>query len=153
MHNQWVRRGERLLAATRGDGPICLRYTHTRLLVADYAACFRFYRDVLGFEPGFGDEASGYADFATGEVTLALFDQREMADAVGTSGKPAAADAQDRVTLIFGVDSVDATYADLRAKGVSFITEPRDRPEWGIRVAHFRDPAGTLIEIYHSLGA
>jgi catechol 2,3-dioxygenase-like lactoylglutathione lyase family enzyme len=129
-----------------------LRYSHTRLLVADYAACFRFYRDLLGFEPVFGDETSGYADFATGEVTLALFDRHEMAEAVGTTGKPSWTDAQDRVALIFSVDSVDAAYTELRAKGISFIAEPADRPDWGIRVAHLRDPDGNLIEIYHSLG-
>jgi catechol 2,3-dioxygenase-like lactoylglutathione lyase family enzyme len=128
-----------------------LRYTYTRLLVERYPDCFRFYRDVLGFEPGFGDESSGYADFATGDTTLALFDRSEMAQAVGTSSKPADADIQDRIALIFGVDSVDQTYADLTGRGVTFITEPADRPEWGIRVAHFRDPAGNLIEIYHSL--
>jgi lactoylglutathione lyase len=131
---------------------VSLRYSHTRLLVADYAACFRFYRDVLGFEPVFGDETSGYADFATGEVTLALFDRHEMAETVGTTGKPPETDAQDRVALIFSVDSVDVAYAELRAKGISFLAEPGDRPDWGIRVAHFRDPDDNLIEIFHSLG-
>jgi hypothetical protein len=24
---------------------------------------------------------------------------------------------------------------------------PQDRPEWGIRVAHVRDPDGTLVEV------
>jgi lactoylglutathione lyase len=35
-----------------------VRLTHVRLLVDDYDACFRFYRDMLGLEPTFGDEAS-----------------------------------------------------------------------------------------------
>lgn len=130
-----------------------LRYDYTRLLIADFPACFRFYRDVLGFEPAFGDETSGYADFKTGGVTLALFDRGEMAEAVGTASKPAETEAQDRVALIFGVDSVDDAYVDLTGRGVRFITQPHDEPEWGIRVAHFRDPAGNLIEIYTSLSA
>ncbi len=130
-----------------------LRFSHTRLLVRDYAACFRFYRDVLGFEAGFGDETSGYADFQTGEVTLALFDRGEMAAAVGTENLPAFAASQDAVALIFLVDDVDAAYEALRAKGVAFVSEPHDRADWGIRVAHFRDPDGTLLEMYTSLAA
>jgi catechol 2,3-dioxygenase-like lactoylglutathione lyase family enzyme len=51
------------------------------------------------------------------------------------------------------VESVDAAYGELRAKGISFLAEPGDRSDWGIRVAHFRDPDGNLIEICHSLGA
>lgn len=130
-----------------------LRYTHTRLLVRDYAACFRFYRDVLGFSAGFGDESSGYADFETGAVTIALFDRHEMAEAVGTAGLPAAAERQDDVALILAVDDVNQAHRALTARGVQFVTEPHDRPEWGIRVAHFRDPDGTLLEIYQSLSA
>ena len=53
----------------------------------------------------------------------------------------------DRVCLIFHVDSVDESYANLRQRGVRFIYEPHDRNGWGVRVAHFRDPAGNLIEI------
>jgi catechol 2,3-dioxygenase-like lactoylglutathione lyase family enzyme len=40
-----------------------MRLTHVRLLVDDFAACFRFYRDVVGLARTFGDETSGYADF------------------------------------------------------------------------------------------
>jgi catechol 2,3-dioxygenase-like lactoylglutathione lyase family enzyme len=128
-----------------------LRFSHTRLLVRDYAACFRFYRDVLRFEVGFGDETSGYADFQTGESTLALFDRGEMAAAIGTEHLPVFVESQDEVALICSVESVDATYEDLRAKGVVFVTEPQDHAEWGVRTAHFRDPDGTLIEINSSL--
>jgi lactoylglutathione lyase len=139
-----------------------LRYSHTRLLVRDYAACFRFYRDVLGFAPTFGDEESGYADVSTGDVTLALLDRHEMAEAIGTTGAvserqdqrsavPPSRSEEDRVALIFAVENVDQAYSDLSAKGVAFVTQPTDRTDWGIRVAHFRDPDGTLLEIYHSL--
>jgi len=47
----------------------------------------------------------------------------------------------------FHVDSVDEYYNYLSEKGVQFINEPHDRKDWGIRVAHFRDPDGNLIEI------
>jgi lactoylglutathione lyase len=107
----------------------------------------------MGFKPTYGTEVDTYADFSLGSVTLALFDRHEMNEAVGTSGLPAASAAQDRVCLVFGVGNVDAASRELQAKGVLLLTEPADRPGWGIRTAHFRDPAGNLIEIYQPLSA
>jgi catechol 2,3-dioxygenase-like lactoylglutathione lyase family enzyme len=41
-------------------------------------------------------------------------------------------------------------YENLKEK-VEFITKPIAQEGWGIKVANFRDPDGTLIEIYQSL--
>jgi len=126
-----------------------LRYTHTRLLVADFAACFRFYSDVLGLKPRFGSQAGPYEEFQTGQVILALFESKGMADSLpGVELKPPG----DSVVLTFEVDDVDAAYESLLARGVSFVAPPADRPAWLIRTAHFRDPAGNLLEINSPLG-
>ncbi|MEO8093347.1 MAG: VOC family protein [Pseudolysinimonas sp.] len=45
-----------------------------------------------------------------------------------------------------GVDDVDATAADLVARGVTLLNGPQDSP-WGIRTAAFADPAGHVWEI------
>ncbi len=128
-----------------------MRLTHVRLLVADYPACFRFYRDVMGFPVAWGDENGPYADFQAGDAMLALYDRRLMAQAVGTDDLPLTADAMDRCALIIAVDNVDEACDELRRKGVAFQTEPQDRPTWGIRTAHFRDPNGNLLEIHTEL--
>jgi lactoylglutathione lyase len=128
-----------------------LRLTHVRLLVTDFADCFRFYRDVLGFEVLWGEEDGRYADFKAGDAIVALYDRRLMAEAIGTADLPSEADAQDRAALIFTVQDVDAACEQLKARGVEFVTEPQDRPDWGIRTAHFRDPDGNLIEVYRDL--
>lgn len=125
-------------------------FTHTRLLVTAYRECFHFYRDILGFEVEWGDEDGVYADFRTGETTLALFDRTAMTEAIGTENVAGASEQQDVVSLIFEVGSVDDAYDWLHSE-VRFITEPHDQPRWGIRVAHFRDPDGTLIEINEPL--
>jgi predicted enzyme related to lactoylglutathione lyase len=124
---------------------------HTRLLVSDFKACFRFYRDVMGLQPTFGTEDGTYADFKIGEGTLALFDKHEMAEAVGTANQPAQSNSQDSVCLVFGVKNVDETCQQMVAKGANCVTKPTDHPDWGIRAAHFRDPDGNLIEINQSL--
>ena len=130
-----------------------LRLTHVRLLVTDFPGCFRFYRDVLGFEVLWGEEGGRYADFKAGDAIVALYDRRLMAEAVGTTGLPFEAEAQDRILLTFAVEDVDAVREQLKVRGVRFVTEPQDRPDWGIRTAHLRDPDGNLIEIYRDLSA
>jgi len=124
-----------------------LTFTHSRLLVTEYEACFRFYRDTLGFAVAYGDEEGSYAEFETGEVSIALFDRDVMATAVGADDGVVDATGTDRLSLVFAVESVDETYRHLRERGVEFLTEPTDREGWMIRTAHLRDPDGTLIEI------
>ena len=122
-----------------------MRLTHVRLLVDDYAACFAFYRDVLGFTPTFGDESGPYADFDTGsDVSLALFVSKYQIAAEPGRGK-------DEVLIILQVDSVDESIAELRQRGVAVVRQPEDRPDWGIRVAYIRDPDHNLIELNQSL--
>jgi len=128
-----------------------MRYTHTRLLVRDFAACFRFYRDVMGFRPTFGDENDVYADFETGTIVLALFGRGDQATAIGADDQPEHADMQDTICLCFDVEDVDQMVAQLEARGVTFIAPPTDRPGWGLRTAHLRDPDGNLIEISHGI--
>ena len=122
---------------------------HVRLLVADYAASYRFWAETIGLRVVFGDATTRYADFETGGAILAIFDRKHMADAVPglvTDGTPT-----DRVAVILGVHSVDETYARLERDGVRVVSPPTDQPGWGIRVAHFRDPEGNLFEIFEPL--
>ena len=123
-----------------------------RLLVQDFAACFRFYRDVLGLEPVWGDANGPYADFRAGqEVMLALFKRDLMAAAVGTQGLPKDAPAQDKSLVVLQVDDVDETYDRLAELGADFADAPKDYPAWTIRAVHLRDPDGNLIEIFAPL--
>jgi catechol 2,3-dioxygenase-like lactoylglutathione lyase family enzyme len=130
-----------------------LKFTHTRLLVANFKGCFLFYRDLLGFEVTWGSESDVYAEFKAGEVTLDLFARSLMATVVSMEQVPPYASCQDRVALIFAVENVDEAYQTLRQRGAIFMTEPIDQPEWGVRTAHFRDPDGNLLEINASLPA
>ncbi|MBU7582099.1 MAG: VOC family protein [Nostoc sp. TH1S01] len=130
-----------------------LQLTHIRLLVNNYKDCFLFYRDVLGFWIDWGDENSGYAELHTGDsLKLALFRKDLMAEAIPSAYLPSALDCQNKMALIFAVDDVDEVYEKLKERNVTVVTQPLDRPAWGLRTAHFRDPDGNLIEIFSNLG-
>jgi catechol 2,3-dioxygenase-like lactoylglutathione lyase family enzyme len=119
-----------------------------RLLVSDFDACFRFYRDVMQFPVTWGAEGEGYADFDAGrQVGLSLFDRQSMSEAIDTLSLPANPEGQDRMALIFQVDDVDDAIEQLRARGANVVIEAANHPEWGIRTAHVRDPDGNLIEV------
>ncbi len=128
-----------------------MRFAEIRLLVQDFDACFRFYRDMMQFPVTWGAEGEGYASFDANEVTLALFPRARMAESIGAGNVRDAVGGQDRVVISFMVDSVDGTMRDLQARGAAFVAGPTDQPQWGGRVAHLRDPDGTLIELYQSI--
>lgn len=126
-----------------------MQLTHIRLLVDNYKECFLFYRDVLGFDVSWGDEDSNYVDFKFSGVTLGLFDRKQMVEAIKEE-YVAQFELVDRTALIFQVPNVEGAYQTLKNK-VEFITDPTEQRDWGIKVAHFRDPAGNLIEIYEPI--
>lgn len=125
-----------------------LHLDHVRLLVVDFEACFRFYRDVMGLRVTWGEEKDAYASYVSeGGAKLSLFKREVQAKALGTSNLPESAVVQDRMALIFAVDDLDTTVKRLKERNIGFITEPQERPDWGIRVVYLRDPDGNLIEI------
>ncbi|SFB37599.1 Catechol 2,3-dioxygenase [Lentibacillus halodurans] len=126
-----------------------MELTHTRLLVDNYKECFFFYKDVLGFELSWGNENSNYADFKFNGCTLGIFKRKQMVEAIGVE-YVTLIDKVDKTALIFKVNSVEEKHQELKGK-VNFITEPTEQKDWGIKVAHFRDPAGSLIEIYENI--
>lgn len=128
-----------------------MKLSHVRLLVPNVQDCFFFYQELLGFEVVWGDENSPYVEFETGETKIALYERSMEAEVVGRTDRPLISDSQDQVAIILAVNNIDHVYRELLDKGVSFINSPQSREDWGIRFAHFRDPAGNLFEINQGL--
>lgn len=128
-----------------------MRFAEVRLLVRDFDACFRFYRDVMRFPVTFGEGDGGYVAFDAGGATLALFPRASMAESIGAGSVADVTGGQDRLVVSLMVDDTDATMRDLQTRGATFVAGPTDQPDWGGRVAHLRDPDGTLIELYQQL--
>lgn len=125
-----------------------MKLTHTRLLLDEIEACRAFYKEVLELEEVVAVDGI-YYEFLAGDCRLGLYSRELMAGVLGA--QPAA--SGDQAALTFQVPDVDAAFEALKAKGAQFVRQPHDQPAWVLRVAHLRDPAGTLIEINAPLNA
>jgi len=130
-----------------------MKFSNVRLLVKDFKKCFKFYTEKLGLEPVWGDENGPYASFkvAEGMEGFALFVSDFMAPAVGNADKDQPTGYREKSMVSFEVENVDDTYQALLAKGVTFINQPTDMPDWFMRVVHLRDPEENLIELFTPL--
>jgi len=113
------------------------------LFVEDLPATKRFYQEVFGLPVHFEDDVSAVFDF---RGTLVNLLQATEAPELIEPAAVAPADVGSRFQFTLNVDDVDATCAELTARGVELLNGPIDRP-WGIRTASFRDPAGHIWEI------
>ena len=129
-----------------------MRFTNVRLLVKDYRKCFDFYTKELGLEAAW-DVEECYASFkvAEGIEGLAIFTSDLMAHAIGNADKTQPVGYREKSMVSFEVENVDESYKAFSAKGIKFINQPMDMPEWGMRVVHLYDPENNLIELYTPL--
>ena len=130
-----------------------MKFSNVRLLVSDYKKCFRFYNEELGLEPIWGDVDGCYASFkvAEGIEGFAIFVSDFMAPAVGNADKSQPSGYREKSMVSFEVENVDETYQAFLAKGINFINQPTNMPDWGMRVVHLRDPEENLIEFFTPL--
>lgn len=127
-----------------------LRTYGVRLFVSNFRRSWSFYRETLGLRPaGGGTGEPPYGEFSAGNGTLiGLFDRRLMAKAVALEVDRPPARSMGRSALILSVADVDRLAARLTRRGVRVFRPPTDRPAWGLRTIHLRDPDGNLIEIF-----
>jgi catechol 2,3-dioxygenase-like lactoylglutathione lyase family enzyme len=114
--------------------------------VSEMGRSVAFYRDTLGLLLKF--ESSGWSEFQTGATTLALHP--------GVPRSVEAGDAQagsiaGTCSLGFSVKKLDATYAELKARGARFVMAPTDQVNEGIRLAVCIDPDGLPISFAESI--
>jgi catechol 2,3-dioxygenase-like lactoylglutathione lyase family enzyme len=114
--------------------------SHVRYLVNEFEPLLRFYRDVLGLKVAV-DVPGVYAELETAGGRLAFYRADLMAEVVGAA---MATRGSDDVVICLRVDNVDA--AATRVK-----LAPHDQRAWAQRVAHLRDPAGHLVELWSPL--
>jgi lactoylglutathione lyase len=121
------------------------------LFVHDLDGCTAFYRDILAI-PLKGSEP-GLAVFdVPGGLMLVLLSPEGAAEVLGTDASAERLEGGPQGYVAVSVVDVDTTYAELKARGVTFVQPPTDKP-WGLRMAHFTDPEGNLWEITQDIDA
>jgi catechol 2,3-dioxygenase-like lactoylglutathione lyase family enzyme len=119
---------------------INLRSHHIALRVTDYARARQFYTEVLEM-PVLGQIPGREIEFlGIGGTTIELMGGAEPE----SLAKPQAG----LMHLAFEVEDVDATYRELRDRGVTFTIEPKSVGD--LRVAFFLDPDGNELELFSS---
>ncbi|MET9910009.1 VOC family protein [Streptomyces sp. NPDC006476] len=122
-----------------------MELAQVRLLVADFAACYRFYADVLGLKPQSGASEGPYEKFspATGSAGIALQDRSMMAEVLDELGDPATG---HRSLVVLRVDDLDAYCERITERGATVLHGPAPMTD-RMRVAHLKDPEGNLVEL------
>ncbi|WAZ21646.1 VOC family protein [Streptomyces cinnabarinus] len=122
-----------------------MELAQVRLLVSDFAACYRFYADVLGLKPQSGAAEGPYEKLspATGSAGIALQDRAAMAEWLGELDDTATG---HRSLVVLRVDDLDDYCARITERGAVIVHGPASLTE-RMRVAHLKDPEGNLVEL------
>ena len=122
-----------------------MELAQVRLLVSDFAACYRFYCEVLGLKPQSGAPAGPYEKFspATGSAGIALQDRSMMAEVLNELGDTATG---HRSLVVLRVDDLDTYCEQIAGRGATLLHGPSPMTE-RMRVAHLKDPEGNLVEL------
>ncbi|MER6334803.1 VOC family protein [Streptomyces sp. NPDC001034] len=122
-----------------------MELAQVRLLVTDFAACYRFYADVLGLKPQSGATEGPYEKFSphTGSAGIALQDRAMMAELLPELATPVNG---HRSLVVLRVDDLDAYCAAITSRGATLLRPPAPLTE-RMRVAHLKDPEGNLVEL------
>ncbi len=114
---------------------------YTMIIVSDMNRSVEFYRDLLGIPLKF--QTPQWTEFATGTTTLALHGGGVAPARGQQAGDPSK--QAGTCSIGFNVDDVDATYEELKAKGINFVMPPTQREGEGIRLAVCLDPDGLPV--------
>jgi catechol 2,3-dioxygenase-like lactoylglutathione lyase family enzyme len=136
---------------------------HSAVNVSDWDRSVRFYRDLLGLELVFQDgDATGeeldqnthlhgvhlrFGMFRVGDSFFELIQYHQPPPGPNDG----AINDTGRTHLCFRVPDIEAAYADLSARGVTFNARPihiTSGPLAGCAFAYFPDPDGVLLEIF-----
>ena len=116
------------------------------ILVHNVERSIDFYTKRLGFK--LRRRAEGFADFSGAGLTLAAWEIRHIGEHTGVKSR----DGEGFYNTAIAVElptpaEVDACYAELGSKGVTFKGPPANYP-WNARCCYFLGPDGEPWELY-----
>ncbi|MDO8957699.1 MAG: VOC family protein [Deltaproteobacteria bacterium] len=137
-----------------------INVNHTSFTVSDLDRSISFYRNFLGLElisltgrdPAFSEKVTGIPGANLKIAYLQAPGHRlELIQYLSPSGEKLDCRTNNigSAHLAFNVDNLPALYADLKAKGVQFKSEPLEvpaGPNKGTMAVYFTDPDGITLE-------
>ena len=111
----------------------------------DLEAMASFYGDVLGLPVRV--DLGSWKEYDAGPILIAL----RSADRPYDTPRSASGGAGVQLAFRVSPEEVFRCHRALQEKGVHVIEGPKDQA-WGHRTLFFRDPEGTLLEIYAEIG-
>ncbi len=137
-----------------------INVNHTSFTVSDLDRSISFYRNLLGLElisltgrdPAFSEKVTGIPGASLKIAYLQTPGHRlELIQYLSPSGEKLDCRTNNigSAHLAFNVDNLPALYADLKAKGVQFKSEPLEvpaGPNKGTMAVYFTDPDGITLE-------
>jgi catechol 2,3-dioxygenase-like lactoylglutathione lyase family enzyme len=139
---------------------VIINVNHTSFTVSDLDRSISFYRNFLGLElisltgrdPAFSEKVTGIPGANLKIAYLQAPGHRlELIQYLSPSGEKLDCRTNNigSAHLAFNVDNLPALYADLKAKGVQFKSEPLEvpaGPNKGTMAVYFTDPDGITLE-------
>jgi catechol 2,3-dioxygenase-like lactoylglutathione lyase family enzyme len=126
------------LAPERTEG--AMKLYGCRVFVDDLHQARTFYGETLGLAVKWDyGTAIGYDVGA--DLIVEAFDQDEEEEYPDFLRDPGGF-----LGISLQVDDIDASYRELSARGVRFISPPQKMP-WGGTLAHFKDPSGNVLTL------
>ncbi|MGI9336603.1 MAG: VOC family protein [Gammaproteobacteria bacterium] len=110
-----------------------------RVFVRNWDESCAFYRDSLKLTERYRNDELGWAEYDLGGPCFGL----QRVDSGDDEGETLVGRF---LGVSLHVDDIDATYAELRTRGVRF-TSPPAKQEWGGALAHFADPDGNELTL------
>jgi len=110
-----------------------------RVFVHDWDRAMAFYTETLDMSPRFRSDEMGWAQLDTGEGQLAI-------ERLARDDPEAKALVGRFVAVSLEVADIEATHAELEARGVEFVSPPTRQP-WGGVLANLRDPEGNVLTL------
>lgn len=128
-----------------------LVHHHVGVSVSDLDRAKKWYAEVLEMTEGYGFEIPPFGvrgRFMEGHGTrVELFERAGSAPGIGGQDPSAALLTRGYGHMAFATSDLDATFAEIVARGATPVWDPRPSPEPGVRMAFIADPDGNLIEM------
>jgi len=123
-----------------------MELVQSRIVTDDVEGLATFYARLAGVPVTLNEY---YVEVHTGAMSVGFSRRRytEYCPAAAGQPRPGGQDRPPEVILDFLTDDVDAEYERIKALGVDWVLPPTTQP-WGTRSMIFRDPEGTLINVF-----